>query len=230
MIIGYARVSSTGPEPRFATRRARQGGRREGLRREGERRPTDDRPGLAAALSHLREGDTLAVYSLSRLGRNTVALLQMTEDLQRRGIGFRSLTEGLDTGTTMGRFVITIMAGMAQMERELIAERRNAGIAAARGRGRNGGRPHRLTPKKIDALRAILAAPAAPSVGRSSGGAGRQQGNGIPRVGKERRIMSTNTPYLDVTGGRSLRGSFKAERSPKSALSRMMSLPRGREN
>ena len=167
MIIGYARVSSTDQNldlQRDALAKA-------GVEKVFEEKASgakDDRPGLAAALSHLREGDTLAVYSLSRLGRNTVALLQMTEDLQRRGIGFRSLTEGLDTGTTMGRFVITIMAGMAQMERELIAERRNAGIAAARARGRNGGRPYRLTPKKIEALRSILAAPAAPSVAEAA--------------------------------------------------------------
>ena len=116
----------------------------------------------------------------------------MTEDLQRRGIGFRSLTEGLDTGTTMGRFVITIMAGMAQMERELIAERRNAGIAAARARGRNGGRPHRLTPRKIDALRAILAAPAAPSVGEAAAALGVSRATAYRALGRRAEEMRRN--------------------------------------
>ena len=184
MIIGYARVSSTDQNldlQRDALAKA-------GVEKVFEEKASgakDDRPGLAAALSHLREGDTLAVYSLSRLGRNTVALLQMTEDLQRRGIGFRSLTEGLDTGTTMGRFVITIMAGMAQMERELIAERRNAGIAAARARGRNGGRPYRLTPKEDRGTALHPRGPCGAIRGRGSGNAGRQQGHGLSCVGKD---------------------------------------------
>jgi DNA invertase Pin-like site-specific DNA recombinase len=116
----------------------------------------DDRPGLAAALSHCRPGDTLTVYKLDRLGRTMRGLVELVADLARRKIEFRSLSDGIDTTTTMGRFTFHLLGAIAEMERDLIRERTNAGLAAARARGRKGGRKPLLTPKKLDAARALL--------------------------------------------------------------------------
>lgn len=108
-----------------------------------------DRPQLSALLDQLREGDTLVVWRLDRLGRSVQDLIALVVDLRDRGIGFRSLTEGIDTTTPGGRFVFVVLAGLAEMERELVRERTLAGLAAARDRGRRGGRPPRMTPAKL---------------------------------------------------------------------------------
>jgi DNA invertase Pin-like site-specific DNA recombinase len=112
-----------------------------------------DRPQLAALLEQLREGDTLVVWRLDRLGRSVQDLIALVVDLRDRGIGFRSLTEGIDTTTAGGRFVFVVLAGLAEMERELMRERTMAGLAAARDRGRRGGRPRRMTPAKLRTAR-----------------------------------------------------------------------------
>jgi DNA invertase Pin-like site-specific DNA recombinase len=115
-----------------------------------------DRPGLAEALSHLRGGDTLVIWKLDRLGRTVKGLVDFVADLQGRGIQFRSLTDGIDTTTPAGRFFFHVMASLAQMERELLAERTRAGLAAARRRGRVGGRKRRMTPGKVESARRLL--------------------------------------------------------------------------
>lgn len=107
------------------------------------------RPGLAAALSHLRPGDTLIVWKLDRLGRSMRALVELMAQLKERGVNFRSITEAIDTATPMGNFFFHMMAAMAQMERELTIERTRAGIAAARARGRHGGRRRALSDTQI---------------------------------------------------------------------------------
>jgi DNA invertase Pin-like site-specific DNA recombinase len=115
-----------------------------------------DRPGLADALSHLRSGDVLVIWKLDRLGRTVKGLVDFVADLQGRGVQFRSLTDGIDTTTPAGRFFFHVMASLAQMERELLAERTRAGVAAARRRGRMGGRKRRMTPGKVESARKLL--------------------------------------------------------------------------
>jgi DNA invertase Pin-like site-specific DNA recombinase len=99
------------------------------------------RPGLEAALSHLREGDTLVVWRLDRLGRSLTHLIETVTALQRRGVAFKSLTENIDTSTATGQLVFHIFGALTEFERNLIRERTMAGLHAARARGRNGGRP-----------------------------------------------------------------------------------------
>jgi DNA invertase Pin-like site-specific DNA recombinase len=115
-----------------------------------------DRPGLAQALSHCRGGDTLIVWRLCRLGRSVRDLLQIVSDLERQGIGFRSLTESIDTTTASGRLVFHVFACLAEAERATIRERTVAGLRAARARGRVGGRPRSMTPEKVSAAERLL--------------------------------------------------------------------------
>ena len=100
-----------------------------------------DRPVLEETLEYLRPGDTLVVWRLDRLGRSLKHLIEVTTQLAERGIGFRSLTEQIDTTTPGGKLVFHVFGALAEFERELIRERTQAGLAAARARGRKGGRP-----------------------------------------------------------------------------------------
>ena len=104
-----------------------------------------ERPGLVKCLDGLQSGDILVVWRLDRLGRSMRHLITLVEDLRERGIGFRSLNEGaIDTTTASGELIFNIFSALAQFERRLIQERTKAGLAAARARGRNGGRPKLL--------------------------------------------------------------------------------------
>ncbi|EAM4818781.1 recombinase family protein [Salmonella enterica] len=105
-----------------------------------------NRPGLKRALKYLQAGDTLVVWKLDRLGRSVKDLVSLISELQARGAHFQSLTDSIDTSTPMGRFFFHIMSALAEMERELIVERTNAGLAYARAQGRIGGRPPSLQP------------------------------------------------------------------------------------
>lgn len=108
-----------------------------------------DRPGLKACLNYIRDGDTLVVWKSDRLGRSTVDLLNIIDDLRKRNIGFKSLTEDLfDTTSSNGRLIFGIFALLAEHERDRIRERTMAGLASARARGRNGGRPKVLSEEK----------------------------------------------------------------------------------
>src|ERR1022692_1057864 len=112
----------------------------------------DDRPGLEACLKALRSGDTLVVWKLDRLGRNLRHLVNVVHDLTERNIGLRVLTgqgAAIDTTTAAGKLVFGIFAALAEFERELISERTRAGLAAARARGRKGGRKPKMTPAKV---------------------------------------------------------------------------------
>src|SRR6266498_1208914 len=100
-----------------------------------------DRPGLAQALSHLREGDTLIVWRLDRLGRSLKHLIETVTALKQQGVAFKSITENIDTATATGQLVFHIFGALAEFERNLIRERTVAGLEAARARGRLGGRP-----------------------------------------------------------------------------------------
>lgn len=125
---------------------------------------TRSRPGLEKTLATLEQGDTLVVWKLDRLGRTVKQLVEFVGDLQQRGIEFRSLTDGIDTSTPGGRFFFHVMAGLAEMEHELIRERTRAGLDSARERGLVGGRKPKLDETKIDMARAGLASGKTPKV------------------------------------------------------------------
>jgi DNA invertase Pin-like site-specific DNA recombinase len=114
------------------------------------------RPGLDQALDTVRDGDTLVVWKLDRLGRSVKDLLDFAGGLNNRGVGFVSLTDAIDTTTVSGRFFFNVMASLAQMERELMVERTQAGLRAAREQGRVGGRKRTMTEAKIRSARKLL--------------------------------------------------------------------------
>lgn len=108
------------------------------------------RPGLDEALTYLREGDTLVVWKIDRLGRSVSHLIRIVDELRERGVSFRSLKDAaIDTTTASGKLVFNLFAVLADFERELIRDRTNAGLAVARARGRNGGRRPVITPAKL---------------------------------------------------------------------------------
>jgi len=117
-----------------------------------------ERLGLTEALDFLRPGDVLVVWRLDRLGRSLKMLIETLTTLSERGIGFRSLTEQIDTTTPGGKLIFHIFGSLAEFERDLIRERTQAGLAAARARGRLGGRPKKLgTPGKMSMARSLYA-------------------------------------------------------------------------
>jgi DNA invertase Pin-like site-specific DNA recombinase len=154
MLIGYARVSTDDQNLDL---------QRDALEKAGCEQVYTDRvsgtkarrPGLEQALSHLRSGDTLVVWRLDRLGRSLRHLIDTVTELQERGIGFKSLTESIDTTTSGGRLVFNIFASLAEFEREIIRERTQAGLQAARTRGRFGGRQKALTEKQVQIARQL---------------------------------------------------------------------------
>ena len=120
----------------------------------------EDRPGLVSCLKALREGDTLVVWKLDRLGRDLRHLINTVHDLTGRGVGLKVLTghgAAIDTTTAAGKLVFGIFAALAEFERELIAERTVAGLASARARGRKGGRPFKMTAAKLRLAMAAIA-------------------------------------------------------------------------
>lgn len=122
----------------------------------------DDRPELTACLKGLRDGDTLVVWKLDRLGRDLRHLVNIVHDLTQRGIGLKVLTgqgAAIDTTTASGKLVFGIFAALAEFERELISERTTAGLVAARARGRTGGRPFKMTPAKLRLAMASMGKP-----------------------------------------------------------------------
>ncbi len=121
-----------------------------------------DRSGLADALSHLRRGDTLVVWKLDRLGRSLKNLIEVTQGLENRGVGLRSLQEQIDTTTPGGKLVFHVFGALAEFERDLVQERTNAGLTAARARGRVGGRKPVLTGKKAETALALYHSRAMP--------------------------------------------------------------------
>ncbi len=109
----------------------------------------EERKGLQEAIAYVREGDTLVVWRLDRLGRSLKHLIETITKLNNRKIGFKSITENIDTTTSGGKLIFHIFGALAEFERDIIRERTNAGLQAARARGRRGGRPKSLTGKKV---------------------------------------------------------------------------------
>ena len=155
-LIGYARVSTAEQDTALQT---------DALRTAGCERIFEDtvsgakaeRPGLAEALAYLREGDVLVVWRLDRLGRSLPHLIETIAALEARGVGFRSLTEAIDTTTSGGRLIFHVFGALGQFERDLIRERTKAGLIAAAARGRKGGRKPVVTNDKLQRAREFMA-------------------------------------------------------------------------
>ncbi|MGJ9371820.1 recombinase family protein [Nesterenkonia sp. CF4.4] len=143
-VIGYARVSTQEQNLGLQKDALNKAGADRIFADQGVSGSKTERPQLTAALDHLRDGDVFTVWKLDRLGRNTRHVLQVIEELEARGVGFKSLTENIDTTGPMGRAMLTIMAAFAQLERDTISERTRAGLAAAAQNNRKGGRPRRV--------------------------------------------------------------------------------------
>lgn len=156
MLIGYARVSTIDQNLDLQI---------DALTKAGCEKIFDDklsgtradRPGLARAMEALRKDDTLVVWKLDRLGRSVKNLVDLVSDLQKQGVNFKSLTDSIDTGSPSGRFFFHVMASLAEMERELTAERTRAGLEVARQLGRKGGRKRQMTDSKIESAKKLLA-------------------------------------------------------------------------
>ena len=165
MLIGYMRVSKAdGSQTTDLQRDAliSAGVAAEHLYDDRASGKLDARPGLDAALKALREGDTLVVWKLDRLGRNLRHLVNTVHDLEKRGIGFKVLSghgASIDTTTPAGKLVFGIFAALAEFERELISERTKAGLASARARGRSGGAPYKMTAAKLRLAMAAMGQP-----------------------------------------------------------------------
>src|SRR5919202_239594 len=148
MLVGYARVSTTDKTLDL---------QRDGLTKAGCTKifidtasgAQTERQGLTEALAYVRPGDTLVVWKLDRLGRSLKDLITRITELETRKIGFKSLTEKIDTTTSGGKLIFHIFGALAEFERDIIKERTNAGLEAARARGKKGGRQPTLKSKDI---------------------------------------------------------------------------------
>jgi DNA invertase Pin-like site-specific DNA recombinase len=156
-LLGYARVSTLEQDPALQHDALAAAGcvRVFTDRASGA---LDERVELARVLDHARVGDTVAVWRLDRLGRSLRHLVDTVTELEQRGVGFRSLSESIDTTTPGGKLVFHIFAALAEFERDLIRERTRAGLEAARARGRNGGRPSVMTADKLRVARELYEA------------------------------------------------------------------------
>jgi len=154
MIFAYARVSS--PQQDEALQRdALEAAGVDRIYLDHASGATDSRPALDEMLGQLRPGDVVVIWRLDRLGRSLRHLIDLVAELEQRGVGLRSLTESIDTSTPGGKLVFHVFAALAEFEHDLIRERTQAGLAAARARGRVGGRPTVWTPEKLRTARAM---------------------------------------------------------------------------
>lgn len=200
MLIGYARVSTQDQTPDLQSDALRAAGCQR-IFTEQASGAQRDRPQLKAALDYARDGagDILVVWRLDRLARSLGQLIETVEHLEARQIGFRSLTEAIDTQSAGGRLVFHLFGAMAEFERSLIRERTRAGLAAARARGRVGGRPAALSERDLVVARALLADP------------------DITVTEVARRLgVAPSTLYRTLPGGRSalLRGDLETAQAP----------------
>jgi DNA invertase Pin-like site-specific DNA recombinase len=155
MLLGYARVSTADQKLDLQL---------DALKKAGCKKLYSDvasgakaaRPGLDAALAYARPGDTLVVWKLDRFGRSLSHLIDGVRALQARKVGFRSLQEHIDTTTSAGKLIFHVLGALAEFERDIIRERTRAGLAAARARGRQGGRPRVLDGKRLALARSLM--------------------------------------------------------------------------
>lgn len=185
MLVGYARVSTQEQNPDLQLDALRAAGC-EKLFEEKASGAQRDRPQLIATLGYMRSGDTLVVWKLDRLARSMRQLIDTVEDLHSREIGFRSLTEAIDTTTAGGKLIFHIFGALAEFERSVIRERTQAGLNAARARGKFGGRPPALTDQAILMAKAML----------------RDPGITVEDVARQLNV-SPATLYRHIPGGRS---------------------------
>jgi DNA invertase Pin-like site-specific DNA recombinase len=182
MLVGYMRVSTS--EQNLALQRdALEGAGCERLYEDICSGSVTERPGLTGALDNLRGGDALVVWKLDRIGRSLGHVVELVAGLQAKGIGLKVLTGGIDTTSSTGRLVFGIFATLAEFERDLIRERTMAGLAAARARGRTGGRPRMMTRAKLRTAMTMMA----------------DQGNAASDVAEQLGI-SVSTLYAYVNG------------------------------
>lgn len=158
MFVGYARVSTRDQNPASQIDALKAAGC-DRVFLEKASGANRDRPELKAALDYLRAGDTLVVWKLDRLARSTRQLVETAEDLAKRGIGLKVLTQTIDTNSPGGRLVFHVFAAVAEFERELMLERTHAGLASARAANRRGGRPKALNESQIRRAKAMLTDP-----------------------------------------------------------------------
>ncbi|WP_242225363.1 recombinase family protein [Bacillus cereus group sp. BfR-BA-01380] len=158
MLIGYARVSTNDQNLDL---------QKDALKQVGCKRiftdvvsgATSSRSGLNEALGYVREGDTLVVWKLDRLGRSLKHLIETINTLNGKGIAFRSLQENMDTSTSGGKLIFHVFGALAEFEREMIQERTQAGLSAARARGRVGGRPKVMDTTKVSMAKSLMKDP-----------------------------------------------------------------------
>lgn len=158
MKIGYARVSTLDQNVDLQ-RDALTAAGCENIFQDVASGAKDDRQGLAEAITYARKGDTLVVWKLDRLGRSLKHLIETVNQLHAKGVGFASVQENIDTTTSGGKLIFHVFGALAEFERELIRERTQAGLKAARARGKKGGRPKKLTPKQIEVAKAMMSDP-----------------------------------------------------------------------
>lgn len=159
-LLGYTRVSTDDQNSALQLDALRRAGVERTFSDDGVSgsRPAKERVAMAECLATAKRGDTIVAYSLSRVGRSTVDVLTLMSELDARGVAFRSLTEAIDTSTPVGRLLLSVLAAVAQFERELIVDRVRAGMAAARERGTHVGRPSSVSPERREAVLAAVRA------------------------------------------------------------------------
>lgn len=155
MKIGYSRVSTKEQNLELQINALNEAGC-EKIYKDKISGTIKSRPGLNSCLDNLRKGDVFVVWRLDRLGRTVKHLVELMNSLEKRGINFMSIKDNIDTSTAFGKFYFHIMAGLAQMERDLIAERTKAGLEAAKNMGRVGGRKRAMTDSKIKSAKKLL--------------------------------------------------------------------------
>ena len=158
MLIGYARVSTTDQTTRLQLDALKEAGCAKIYRDEGVSGAATRRPGLDRALKALKEGDTLVVWRLDRLGRSLAHLVQTVAELGERGVAFRSLSDPIDTSNASGKLILHMMSALAEFERNLLIERTRAGVAAAKRAGVHFGPKFRLEPGKVEHARKLIEA------------------------------------------------------------------------
>jgi DNA invertase Pin-like site-specific DNA recombinase len=160
-LVGYARVSTRDQDPEYQINELIEAGvNKKLIFQEKESGAREDRPELLRCMKLLEEGDTLVVWKLDRLGRNTKHLIEIIQELEKKKVNFKSLTESIDTSSAIGRLFFNIIAALAEFERDCTLERTSAGLKAARAKGRLGGRkPLTADHPKVKMAKKLFAEP-----------------------------------------------------------------------